>query len=70
MPCSPGPGEEMVTLQPVIRTMDESDPETISAAFTALGWRRAALYQRYLAEQGKAGGSPSSPNGAAGPPAT
>ncbi len=49
------PGEEMltfVTLQPVIRMMDESDPETISAAFTAIGWHKpTALYQRYLAEQ-------------------
>jgi GNAT superfamily N-acetyltransferase len=36
----------------VIRTMDESDPETISAAFTALGWHKpVAQYQRYLAEQ-------------------
>ena len=41
-----------VTLQPVIRLMDESDPETVSAAFTALGWHKPpALYQRYLAEQ-------------------
>ena len=50
-----GPGEEMVTFMTVpavIRTMDESDPETISAAFTALGWHKpVALYQRYLAEQ-------------------
>ncbi len=49
------PGEEMVTfmtLQPVIRMMDESDPETISVAFAALGWHKPpALYQRYLAEQ-------------------
>jgi GNAT superfamily N-acetyltransferase len=49
------PGEEMVTfmtMQPVIRMMDESDPETISAAFTALGWHKPpTLYQRYLAEQ-------------------
>lgn len=41
-----------VTLQPVIRLMDESDPETVSVAFTALGWHKPpALYQRYLAEQ-------------------
>jgi ribosomal protein S18 acetylase RimI-like enzyme len=32
--------------------MDKSDPETISAAFTALGWDKPAmLYQRYLEEQ-------------------
>jgi len=41
-----------VTVQPVIRAMDESDPETISAAFTALGWHKPlTLFQRYLAEQ-------------------
>jgi ribosomal protein S18 acetylase RimI-like enzyme len=41
-----------VIVQPVIRLMGESDPEAVSAAFTALGWRKpAALYQRYLAEQ-------------------
>jgi ribosomal protein S18 acetylase RimI-like enzyme len=41
-----------VSLQPVIRMMDESDPETISAAFTAIGWDKPpAIYQRYLAEQ-------------------
>jgi GNAT superfamily N-acetyltransferase len=41
-----------VTVQPVIRTMDESDPETISAAFIALGWHKpSTLFQRYLAEQ-------------------
>ena len=52
MPCSPGPAEEMVTLQPVIRTMDESDPETISAAFHhPRVTYEAALYQRYLAER-------------------
>lgn len=32
--------------------MDRSDPETISAAFTAIGWHKpATLYQRYLADQ-------------------
>jgi GNAT superfamily N-acetyltransferase len=42
----------LVTLQPVIRSMDESDPETVSAAFTALGWHKPpALYRRYLVEQ-------------------
>lgn len=42
----------LVTLQPVIRLMDESDPETMSAAFTTLGWHKPpALYQRYLTEQ-------------------
>ena len=42
----------LVALQPVIRLMDESDPETMSAAFTVLGWHKPpALYQRYLAEQ-------------------
>jgi ribosomal protein S18 acetylase RimI-like enzyme len=41
-----------VTVQAVIRAMAESDPETISAAFTALGWHKpTALFQRYLAEQ-------------------
>ncbi len=41
-----------MSLQPVIRTMDGSDPETISAAFTAIGWHKPpSLYQRYLAEQ-------------------
>jgi hypothetical protein len=43
-----------MTVHPMIRTMDESDPETISAAFTALGWHKPpALFQRYLAEQAK-----------------
>ncbi len=42
----------LVTAQPVIRTMDESDPETMSAAFIALGWhKQPALFQRYVAEQ-------------------
>jgi GNAT superfamily N-acetyltransferase len=42
----------LVTLQPVIRLMGESDPETVSAAFTALGWHKPpALYRHYLAEQ-------------------
>ena len=42
----------LVTSQPVIRTMDESDPEAMSAAFTAIGWHKPpALFQRYLAEQ-------------------
>ena len=42
----------LVAVQPVIRLMDESDPETMSAAFTVLGWYKPpALYQRYLAEQ-------------------
>ena len=42
----------LVIVPPVIRLMGESDPETVSAAFTALGWHKpAALYQRYLAEQ-------------------
>jgi GNAT superfamily N-acetyltransferase len=49
------PGKEdggLVSLEPVIRMMDESDPETISAAFTAIGWHKPpTLYQRYLAEQ-------------------
>jgi len=35
--------------------MDESDPETISAAFIALGWHKPpTLFQRYLAEQERA----------------
>ena len=55
MPCPPGPAERtvaLVTSQLVIRTMDESDPEVISAAFTAIGWHKPpALFQRYLAEQ-------------------
>ncbi len=42
----------LVRLQPVIRMMYESDPDTISAAFTAIGWHKPpAMYQRYLAEQ-------------------
>jgi GNAT superfamily N-acetyltransferase len=41
-----------VASQPVIRLMGESDPETVTAAFTALGWHKpTALYRRYLAEQ-------------------
>lgn len=55
MPCPPGPVKRtvaLVTSQPVIRTMNESDPEVISAAFTAIGWHKPpALFQRYLAEQ-------------------
>jgi len=42
----------LVISQPVIRLMDESDPETVSSAFTALGWHKpTTLYRRYLAEQ-------------------
>lgn len=42
----------LVTSQPVIRAMGESDPEVISAAFTTVGWRKPpALFRRYLAEQ-------------------
>ena len=38
--------------QSVIRMMDESDQETISAAFTAIGWHKPpTIYQRYIAEQ-------------------
>ena len=55
MPCPPGPAKRtvaLVTSQPVIRAMDESDPGVISAAFTAIGWHKPpALFQRYLAEQ-------------------
>jgi len=41
-----------VTSQPLIRAMDDSDPEAISAAFTAIGWDKPpALYQHYLAQQ-------------------
>jgi GNAT superfamily N-acetyltransferase len=41
-----------MTTHPTIRAMDESDPLTISAAFTALGWDKPPmLFQRYLAEQ-------------------
>lgn len=41
-----------MTSQPVIRAMGESDPELISAAFTAIGWHKpAALYRHYLAQQ-------------------
>jgi GNAT superfamily N-acetyltransferase len=36
----------------VIHPMNESDPETISTAFIALGWDKPrTLFQRYLAEQ-------------------
>jgi GNAT superfamily N-acetyltransferase len=55
MPCPPGLAKRtvaLVTFRPVIRTMDESDPEVISAAFTAIGWHKPPeLFQRYLAEQ-------------------
>jgi hypothetical protein len=55
MRCPPGRVKRtvaLVTSQPVIRTMDESDPEVISGAFTAIGWRKPpTLFQRYLAEQ-------------------
>lgn len=35
-----------------IRALNESDPETISAAFAGIGWGKpVAQYQRYLAEQ-------------------
>jgi len=41
-----------VTMPAVIRTMDQSDPETISAAFVAIGWHKPrTLFERYLAEQ-------------------
>jgi len=41
-----------VCSQPVIRMMDESDTETISAAFTAIGWHKPpTIYQRYIVEQ-------------------
>ena len=41
-----------VPLQPVTRTMDESDPGAISTAFAAVGWHKpSTLFQRYLAEQ-------------------
>src|SRR5215470_18516021 len=55
MPCSTDPPRTtvaFVTEHAVIRPMDESDPDTISAAFIALGWHKPrTLYQRYLAEQ-------------------
>src|SRR5258708_16811378 len=55
MPCSRDLSRRtvaLVTAQPVIRTMDESDPETMSAAFIALGWHKPpTLFQRYVAEQ-------------------
>jgi hypothetical protein len=44
----------LVTSPLVIRAMGESDPEVMSAAFAAIGWRRhkpRALFQRYLADQ-------------------
>ena len=54
-PCPAGPTKRtlvLVTSQPVIRTMDESDPEVIRAAFTGIGWHKLpALYQHYLAQQ-------------------
>ena len=41
-----------VTVPTVIRAMDLSDPETISAAFIALGWHKPrSLFERYLADQ-------------------
>jgi GNAT superfamily N-acetyltransferase len=55
VPCPPGRPKRtvaLVTSQPVIRTMDESDPEVISGAFTAIGWHKPpGLFQRYLAER-------------------
>ena len=59
-----------MTSQPLIRAMGESDPEVISAAFTAIGWdtKPPALYRHYLAQQ-EEGGSPGSPNGGASSPA-
>lgn len=42
----------LVTTQLLIRAMGESDPEVISAVFTAIGWDKPpALYQHYLAQQ-------------------
>ena len=37
----------------LIRAMGESDPEAVSAAFTAIGWdtKPPALYRHYLAQQ-------------------
>ena len=50
--------------QPVIRMMDESDTETISAAFTAIGWQKPpTIYQRYIVEQEQADGSDFPRNG-------
>ena len=42
-----------MTPQPLIRAMGESDPEVISAAFTAIGWdtKPPALYRHYLGQQ-------------------
>jgi GNAT superfamily N-acetyltransferase len=41
-----------MTSQPLIRAMGESDPEVISAAFSAIGWDKPpALYRHYLAQQ-------------------
>ena len=57
MHCPPSPAKRtvaLVTSRLVIRTMDESDPEMMSAAFAAIGWRRhkpRTLFQRYLAER-------------------
>ena len=55
MLCPPGPAKRMVALvtsKPVIRTMDESDPGVMGAAFAAIGGDKPpALFQRYLAEQ-------------------
>src|SRR5215813_4448883 len=52
MPCSIDTTSTTVAFVTMIRSMDESDPETISAAFSALGWDKPnSLFQRYLAEQ-------------------
>jgi hypothetical protein len=54
LPGGPGEGDTaLVTSQLLIRAMGESDPEVISAAFTAIGWgtKPPALYQHYLAQQ-------------------
>ena len=42
-----------MTSRLLIRAMDESDPEAISAAFTAIGWdtKPPALYRHYLAQR-------------------
>ena len=67
MPCSRGLTRTtvaFVAVQPVIRSMDESDPQTLSVAFSAIGWHKPpALFQRYLAEQERVKGSPLWPNG-------
>ena len=53
-----------VAVQPVIRSMDESDPEMLSAAFTAIGGRsRPHCFSAISQSKSAVRGSPLSLNG-------